>query len=274
MYCKHCGAELPEQSKFCNNCGKSVFETNSFFNDSNSTQTKDNLNQQSINNDTTNYQPYHYYQNSEITNNKSSLKSANRVFNQKSNKPTEIVVRKKSGCLTVIGIIFIFILIVVIAGIAIVLSDDDTATDTTHTTMVANNKKAQISALQKQFKAIGLSSDEAKQYAKIFYKLGLKEISGIEALTGITIDDLLGFRCKVYDYDSAQVNFTIEKRKLIYVQFAGKYYPNGYFEEPEYVSVDMYDRMDKNGDIDYNKQPFLSVLDYENNKFIKYEKKE
>ena len=52
VYCIHCGAELPEHSRFCNNCGKSAFETKSFSNENNSTQANGALNKQNTNNTT------------------------------------------------------------------------------------------------------------------------------------------------------------------------------------------------------------------------------
>lgn len=35
MYCKNCGKELPEGSKFCSNCGQSTEDNNNFGNDYN-----------------------------------------------------------------------------------------------------------------------------------------------------------------------------------------------------------------------------------------------
>ena len=214
---------------------------------------------------------------------------ANGNTQQNVNASFPPVTQKKSngkGCLVAVLIVIgVFVLFFVIGTL---FGDDTTQTiETTEattqkvTTTESTTAESNSLSLEEQFEDIGLTSEEAKEYAGIFEKLGIKEISNIEALIGTGIDNLQSFRCQLYDYQSLQVNFTVDKRVLCYVEIAGlpstktEFYISmfGNLKTKQVqttTTVTMYDKWDDNGEIDNSKNPFLAVLDYENQSISDY----
>ncbi|MGN0535725.1 MAG: zinc-ribbon domain-containing protein [Eubacterium sp.] len=163
--------------------------------------------------------------------------------------------------------------------------DKDKSVTTTQkktSTKKESTTQSQVMTMQKQFENIGLSAAEAKEYEQIFNKLGLKQISNIEPGVGDgSVNGLQAYRCKLYDYTSLQINFTVENRKLCYVEIAGLPASKSEFyigmfgnlktkQVQTTTSVTMYEIWDDDGNIDYNKSGYLAVFDYENEKISEY----
>lgn len=195
--------------------------------------------------------------------------------------------KKKKGCgyiigVTVIILVCVFFILTIIGAIDV---KTENAPETNTTTISQNSKKSnnvdtnkKVNNKVKQFKEVGFNQKEAEKLSKQFDKMGIEEISDIEPIAGTGIDDLQSFRCKMYDYDTLQVNFTIEDRDLIFLEIAGlpatktEFYINmfGNLKTKQVgttTSVTLFDcEVDNDGNTIQNSKRMIAVFDNENKK--------
>ncbi len=109
---------------------------------------------------------------------------------------------------------------------------------------------------------IGFSESESLDINTIFTNLGITEIGTIESVSGTGINELQSFRTKIFGTSNLQVNFTVEKRMLCYVEIAGLSGPS--------QSVTMYDKWNDDGVIDNSKTGYMNKLIFESKEIVPY----
>ena len=89
-------------------------------------------------------------------------------------------------------------------------------------------------------------------------------------MAGTGIDELQSFQGALYDTSAykwgASTLFTIDKRQLCFISI-NSFYNN---ITGEYDTATLYDKWDKNGEIDPNSIGYKAVLDYENKEIVDY----
>lgn len=272
MFCKNCGAQLNENANFCDHCGCPV---------------KENTQQGAQ------YTPFNNGNYSQKQ--KGIIQEVREKNKQKQGKK-----KTKYGCLIVFVVLFVAIIFLALIGNAIDSDDNVVSTssvsetttdadvlDTEETSAVEKNSttspETDRSSIIEQFQNIGLNKSESEKFADTFIELGFGQIRDIEFVMGDdSADGLQAYRCRLYDYETLQINFTIENRTLCYVELAGlpteksEHYISmfGNLKTKRVqttTSVTMYDITDDEGNIDYSKNGYLAVFDYENKKISEYE---
>lgn len=181
---------------------------------------------------------------------------------------------------------FIILLIFAFCMVLLIFSGNSEKNDSKSNSNVSdeNSIAQKEEPIYKQLLEFGFNEEEAKTIEKHFNTVGITSINNVKIMAGTDINNLCAFQCKIFDYDSLTLNFTIENRQLCYAEIAGLPSTNvDYFyvnifgnvkakTQNGITSVTLYDVWDSNGEIIPGAVGYKAVFDYNNKEIKPYSK--
>lgn len=162
----------------------------------------------------------------------------------------------------------------------------ETETVVTEPSGERQEEPVQSTDLLSQFKQLGFTDTEAQKIKEIFSVVGITKISNITNGSGTGIDNLQSFKCDIFDYHADKgglsVHFTIENRKLCYIELHGiptekvdHFYITIFGNVKAKTvsskkSVVLYDIWDENGEIIEGAVGYKAVFNFEEKEITSY----